>query len=104
MPLLGSAATSAHRAGLVAGQNEVLDDDCRRPVCDDDVMDPARTQAAADALGNVRAEHLEPSAAVQALLDRWARGELTTGQLTAARRFIAAGKDAETLAAPTTGG
>ncbi|MDN5751648.1 MAG: hypothetical protein L0H64_24650, partial [Pseudonocardia sp.] len=37
-------------------------------------MDPARTQAAADALGNVRAEHLEPSAAVQALLDRWARG------------------------------
>ncbi|MGI9000585.1 MAG: hypothetical protein ACR2GH_02850 [Pseudonocardia sp.] len=67
-------------------------------------MDLARTQAAADALGSVRAEFLEPSATVEALLARWSRGELSTDQLAAARRLIASGNSVEALLAPTTGG
>lgn len=67
-------------------------------------MDLARTQAAADALGSVRAEFLEPSTTVETLLARWSRGELSTDQLAAARRLIASGNSVETLLAPTTGG
>lgn len=67
-------------------------------------MELARTQAAAGALGSVRAEFLEPSATVEALLARWSRGELSTDQLAAARCLIASGNSVEALLAPTTGG
>jgi broad specificity phosphatase PhoE len=39
-----------------------------------------RAQAAADALGSVRAEGLDPTRA-EPLLEAWARGELTDAQL-----------------------
>jgi hypothetical protein len=54
-------------------------------------MDLARGVAAADAVGNLRADGLEPSAAVQALLARWVAGQLSTAQLSAARRRLATG-------------
>jgi hypothetical protein len=41
---------------------------------------PTRAQAAADALGSVRAEGLDPRRA-EPLLEAWARGELTDAQL-----------------------
>jgi hypothetical protein len=50
-----------------------------------------RAQAAENALASVRAEGLDPGVA-QALLERWAREELTDGQLSEAVRRLGAGE------------
>ena len=50
-----------------------------------------RVQAAENALASVRAENLDPGVA-EALLHRWARGELSDAQLDDAARQISTGK------------
>jgi hypothetical protein len=50
-----------------------------------------RIQAAENALASVRAENLDPGVA-EALLHRWARGELSDAQLDDAAHQISAGK------------
>jgi hypothetical protein len=47
---------------------------------------------AADALGSVRAEGLEPGVTVIGLLDRWVGGEIGTDQLGEAAERLAAGE------------
>jgi hypothetical protein len=48
-----------------------------------------RDQAAANALGSVRAEGLEPAPEVVELLERWSRGELSDDELSEARKSLA---------------
>lgn len=65
------------------------------------VLMDSRAHIAADAVGSVRAEGLEPGAAVVGLLDEWVRGEIGTGQLgEAAERLAAGGSVAEALHHP----
>ncbi len=63
-------------------------------------MEISRRQATADALGSVRAEGLEPGPRAEALLDRWARGELSDAQLVEARKRVACGESIEDLLGP----
>jgi len=58
-----------------------------------------RIQAAENALASVRAEGLDPGVA-EALLDRWARGELSDAQLDNAARQLGAGEPLAGLFAP----
>lgn len=61
----------------------------------------SRAHIAADALGSVRAEGLEPGATVIEVLDRWADGQIETEQLgEAARRLVAGESVAHLLAQP----
>jgi hypothetical protein len=55
----------------------------------------SRAHIAADAIGSVRAEGLEPGATVVALLDRWVGGEIETEQLGQAAGRLAAGEAME---------
>jgi hypothetical protein len=50
----------------------------------------SKEQAVADALGSLRAEGLEPEAAVVLLMERWGRGEITDEEFAAAQKVIAA--------------
>jgi hypothetical protein len=47
---------------------------------------------AADAIGSVRAEGLEPGATVLEILDRWVAGAIETEQLGEAAQRLAAGE------------
>jgi hypothetical protein len=51
-----------------------------------------RAHIAADAVGSVRAEGLEPAAAVIEILDRWVDGAIGTEQLGEAAQRLAAGE------------
>jgi hypothetical protein len=51
-----------------------------------------RTQIAADALGSVRAEGLEPGGIVVQVLDCWVNGAIETEQLGEAAQRLAAGQ------------
>ena len=64
-------------------------------------MELTREQAAASAVGSVRAEGGEPGVEVEALLAAWARGEISTEVLTEAQRLLAAGESIEHLLYPT---
>ena len=55
------------------------------------IMD-SRAQIAADAIGSVRAEGLEPGATVIEILDRWVNGQVETQQLGEAAQRLAAGE------------
>jgi hypothetical protein len=50
----------------------------------------SRRQAAANALGSVRAEGLEPEPAVVELLERWGRCEITDAEFDEAGKILAA--------------
>jgi hypothetical protein len=50
-----------------------------------------RAHIAADAIGSVRAEGLEPGAIVIEILDRWVDGAIETEQLGEAAQRLAAG-------------
>jgi Antitoxin VbhA len=52
----------------------------------------SRAHIAADAIGSVRAEGLEPGATVTEILDRWVDGQIETGQLGEAAQRLAAGE------------
>ncbi len=52
----------------------------------------SRAHIAADAIGSVRAEGLEPGATVTEILDRWANGQIETEQLGEAAQRLAAGE------------
>lgn len=52
---------------------------------------------AADAIGSVRAEGLEPGDTVIEILDRWVDGEIETAQLGEAARRLALGESVEYL-------
>jgi hypothetical protein len=52
----------------------------------------SRTHIAADAVGSVRAENLEPGATVVEILDRWVAGTIETEQLGEAAPRLAAGE------------
>ena len=58
-----------------------------------------RRQAAENAFASVRAEGLDPGVS-QALLDRWACGELSDAQLDDMARRIGAGESLDELLAP----
>ncbi|HEY3866188.1 MAG TPA: antitoxin VbhA family protein [Solirubrobacteraceae bacterium] len=47
---------------------------------------------AADAIGSVRAEGLEPGATVIEILDRWSEGTIVTEQLGEAAQLLASGE------------
>lgn len=51
-----------------------------------------RAHMAADAVGSVRAEGLEPGATVIEILDRWADGTIATEQLGEAAQCLASGE------------
>jgi len=51
-----------------------------------------RAQIAADAIGSVRAEGLEPGTTVIEILDRWVDGQVKTEQLGEAAQRLAAGE------------
>jgi len=51
-----------------------------------------RAHIAADAVGSVRAEGLEPGATVIEILDRWVDGKVETEQLGEAAQHLAAGE------------
>ena len=57
-----------------------------------------RHQALAAVLGSVRLEDAEPSPEMQALGERWARGEITDDELKAAAQRAAAGQPVDTSA------
>lgn len=61
----------------------------------------SRAHIAADAIGSVRAEGLEPGATVTEILDRWAGGAIDTDQLGEAASRLAAGKSVAHLAGST---
>ena len=65
-----------------------------------DSMD-SRAHIAADAIGSVRAEGLEPGATVAEILDRWIGHELETEQLGEAAQRIAAGESVAHLLRPS---
>jgi hypothetical protein len=50
----------------------------------------SRAHIAADAIGSVRAENLEPGATVVEILDRWVAGAIETEQLGEAAERLAA--------------
>jgi hypothetical protein len=61
----------------------------------------SRAHIAADAIGSVRAESLEPGATVIEILDRWVDGQIETEQLgEAAQRLAAGGSVAHLLGQP----
>jgi hypothetical protein len=65
-----------------------------------DAMD-TRAHIAADAIGSVRAEGLEPGVTVVDILDRWVEGQLDTEQLgEAAQRLASGGSVAHLLRRP----
>lgn len=64
-----------------------------------DDMEISRRQAAAHALGSVRTGGLEPGPRVEAVLNRWARGELTDIQLAEHRQGVARGENIDDLLA-----
>ncbi len=51
-----------------------------------------RAHIAADAVGSVRAEGLEPGATVTEILDRWVDGQVETEQLGEAAQRLAVGE------------
>jgi hypothetical protein len=51
-----------------------------------------RAYMAADAVGSVRAEGLEPGSTVIEILDRWAEGTIATEQLGEAAQRLASGE------------
>jgi hypothetical protein len=51
-----------------------------------------RAHIAADAIGSMRAEGLEPGATVTEILDRWIDRQIETGQLGEAAQHLAAGE------------
>jgi hypothetical protein len=57
---------------------------------------PTRAEAAADALGSVRAEGLDPSRA-DPVLAAWARGELTDQQLDEVSRLMLQDRDSRAV-------
>jgi hypothetical protein len=57
----------------------------------------SRAHIAADAIGSVRAENLEPGATVVAILDRWVDGAIETEQLGEAAQRLAAGESVADL-------
>lgn len=59
----------------------------------------SRAHIAADAVGSVRAEGLEPGAAVIDILDRWVDGQVETEQLGEAAQLLAAGESVAHLIA-----
>jgi hypothetical protein len=59
-----------------------------------------RAHIAADAIGSVRAEGLEPSATVIEILDRWVDSQVETKQLGEAAQRLAAGKSIALLLGP----
>lgn len=64
------------------------------------VMD-TRAHMAADAIGSVRAEGLEPGSTVIEILDRWSEGTITTEQLgEAAQRLVSGESVAHLLGEP----
>jgi hypothetical protein len=65
-----------------------------------DIME-SRAQIAADALGSVRAEGLEPGALVVEILNRWVGRAIGTDQLGEAAQRIAAGESVAHLLGPT---
>jgi hypothetical protein len=52
----------------------------------------SRAHIAADAIGSVRAEGLEPVATVAEILDRWVNGQIETEHLGEAAQRLAAGE------------
>jgi hypothetical protein len=60
-----------------------------------------RERIAADAVGSVRAEGLEPGATVLAVLDRWVDGAIETKQLGEAANRLAAGESISDLLGQT---
>lgn len=60
-------------------------------------MIDSRAHMAADAIGSVRAEGLEPGATVIESLDRWVDGAIETEQLGEAAQCLAAGQSVEYL-------
>lgn len=60
-------------------------------------MTVSRRQAAADALGSVRAEGLEPGPRAEAVLAAWAAGQLTDDQLAATRQRVSRGEAIDDL-------
>jgi hypothetical protein len=52
----------------------------------------SRAHIAADAVGSVKAEKLEPGATVVEILDRWVAGAIETEQLGEAAQRLAAGE------------
>jgi hypothetical protein len=61
----------------------------------------SRAHIAADAIGSVRAEGLEPGTIVLDLLDRWVDHAIGTEQLGEAAQRIAAGESVAHLLGPT---
>jgi hypothetical protein len=55
-------------------------------------MIDTRARIAADAVGSVRAEGLEPGTTVIEILDRWVEGKVETEQLGEAAQRLAAGE------------
>lgn len=64
-------------------------------------MIDSRAHIAADAIGSVRAEGLEPGATVIEILDRWVDGAIETEQLGEAAARLAAGKSVTHLLSPS---
>jgi hypothetical protein len=60
-------------------------------------MFDSRAHIAADAIGSVRAEGLEPGATAQAILDSWVDGAVDTEQLGEAARRLARGESVADL-------
>ncbi|MGO9762329.1 MAG: hypothetical protein ACLP1Q_13825 [Solirubrobacteraceae bacterium] len=58
----------------------------------------SRAHIAADVIGSVRAEGLEPGAVVIEILDQWASGAIETEQLGEAAQHLAAGESVAHLA------
>ena len=56
------------------------------------VVMETRAHIAADAIGSVRAEGLEPGATVIEILDRWTEGTIATEQLGEAAQRLASGE------------
>jgi Antitoxin VbhA len=63
-------------------------------------MNDSRSQIAADALGSVRAEGLEPGTAVVKILDHWVLGTVDTEQLGEAAHRVSRGESVEDLVDP----
>jgi hypothetical protein len=65
-------------------------------------MIDTRAHMAADAVGSVRAEGLEPGTTVIEILDRWVEGKVETEQLGEAAQRLAAGESVTTRPCTTT--
>jgi hypothetical protein len=64
-------------------------------------MIDSRAHIAADAIGSVRAEGLEPGATVIEILDRWVDGAIETEQLGEAAQRLAVGESVTHLLGPS---